>query len=299
MTTAAPPSLAGVIPPMVTPLRPDGALDVPAAERLAARLVDAGVGGLFVLGSSGEGPWLTPAERARVIGAAMGVCGGRVPVLVGVLEPSAARVVEAAQQAQDLGADAVVVTSPYYFEADDDVQHDHFATVAAALSVPVVLYNIPKFTHAVVAPATVEALSGVPSIVGIKDSAGDPEAFAAFLELKRRRPGFAVLQGAERQSLAALRAGADGLVPGLSNVAPELFVRLVACAAAGASHEAERLERVVVELWDLHTNGFWLECLKVAVAMQGYGSGRAVGRRPALSEPARRAIQRSLDRAQV
>lgn len=291
MTAPTTLSLTGVIPPMVTPLRADGTVDEPAVARLANRLVEAGAGGLFVLGSSGEGPWLTPGERASVIAAAVHAVGRRVPVLVGVLEPSVGRTVEAVGQARDLGADAVVATAPYYFEADDAAQLEHFTTVAEASDLPVVLYNIPKLTHAVVAATTVDALLAYPGVVGIKDSAGDPQAFAAFLALKRRRPGFAVLQGAERQSVAALRAGADGLVPGLGNVAPELFVRMVASVAAGAFEEAERLEAAVRELWTLHTHGFWLECLKFAVSVRGFGSGRAVGRPPGLNDDARQAIR--------
>jgi dihydrodipicolinate synthase/N-acetylneuraminate lyase len=290
--------LGGVVTPLITPLRDGGAVDEQALGRLASRLLDAEVGGLFVLGSSGEGPWLTPAERAGVIRVAVEVAAGRVPVLVGLLEPSAARVVEAAEQAAELGADAVVVTTPYYFEADDAAQRDHFGAVATRSALPLIVYNIPKMTHNVVAPSTVRWLLEFGNVVGIKDSAGDAEAFAAFLALKHVRPDFRVLQGAERQAARALREGADGLVPGLSNVAPALFVQLAAHVSEGAYAAAERLQEDVAALWELHTHGFWLECLKFAVAVLGIGNGAAYGRTARLDEGAKRAIRQLVEGAQ-
>jgi len=298
MNTARLADLGGVVTPLITPLRDGGAVDEQALGRLASLLLDAGVAGLFVLGSSGEGPWLTPAERACVIRVAVAAAAGRVPVLVGVLEPSAARVVEAVEQAAEFGADAAVVTTPYYFEADDDAQHDHFAAVAARSALPLIVYNIPKMTHNVVAPSTVRRLLVSANVIGIKDSAGAAEAFAGFLALKAERPDFRVFQGAERQSARALREGADGLVPGLSNVAPELFVQLSARVSEGAHEAAERLQDDVAALWELHTHGFWLECLKFAVSVLGIGNGAAYGRTPRLDDGAKRAIRQLVEGAQ-
>lgn len=291
--------VAGVVPPMITPLLGDGRVDIDATRRLAGALVEAGVGGLFVLGSSGEGPWLRADERAEVIRAAVEAASGRVPVLAGVLEPSAARAIEATAQAEDAGADAVVAAAPYYFAADADAQHDHFAAIAAASLLPVLLYNIPSMTHNPLSPATAQALLGVDHIIGIKDSAGDKEAFRGFLALKAERPDYCVLQGAERQGSAALRAGADGLVPGLSNVEPALFVDMVRRAAEGDFDEADRLQAAAAELWQLHSHGFWLECLKFATAERGFGSGLAYGRTARLDEAARAAIRQVLERARA
>ncbi len=289
--------LGGIVPPLLTPLQADGALDLRALERLANWLIDAGAGGLFVLGSSGEGPWLTPDDRAHVIRSVVHVTAGRVPVLAGVLEPGTARVIEAVAQAEELGVDAVVVTTPYYFGADADAQTDHFAAVAGASQLPVILYNIPSMTHALLAPSTVRSLLDVANVVGIKDSAGDAAAFAELIELKALRPGFCVMQGAERQALSALRAGADGVVPGLGNLAPELFVEMAACVAAGSYERAEHLQGEVTALWELHAHGFWLECLKYAAGQLGFGSGVPYDRRARLDESGKIAIRRILERA--
>lgn len=291
-------NLRGVVPPLVTPVRDAGAVDELALGRLASRLLAADVSGLFVLGSSGEGPWLTGAERARVVRVAVDVAAGQVPVLVGVLEPSTARVLEAVEQAAELGADAAVVTTPYYFEADDAAQRDHFGAIAASSGLPLVVYNIPKMTHNVVAPSTVLWLLDRANVIGIKDSAGDAEAFAEFLALKGARPDFRVFQGAERQAVRALTEGADGLVPGLSNVAPALFVRLAALVRDGDHEGVERLEQAIATLWELHTHGFWLECLKFAVCVTGIGDGTAFGRTPRLDDRAKDAIRRLVEGAQ-
>lgn len=275
--TQAPLTLSGVIPPMITPLTEAGQVDGPAIERLVEYLIESGVSGLFVLGSSGEGPWLTSTQRQQVIQGTARAAAGRVPVLAGVLEPGTDRALEAAQMAADAGADALVVTSPYYFGAEAAVQIHHVSTIAAANPLPLVLYNIPTATHNPMAPHTVRALLEIDNLIGIKDSAGNWEDFQELLALRRIRPDFRVLQGAERLAAPSVLAGADGLVPGMGNLAPGLFDRLVQSAQAGERERALALQERVEALWHLHTHGFWLACLKYAASLLGFGSGAVCG----------------------
>src|SRR5207237_1251284 len=123
--------------------------------RLVEHLLGAGCSGLFVSGGCGEGPWLTGAQRAGVVGAAVAASAGRAPVLAGIMLPGTAPAIEAARQVADAGADALVVTSPYYFGADADAQRRHVGAILSAVERPVLLYNIPQCTHQPFAPATV------------------------------------------------------------------------------------------------------------------------------------------------
>src|SRR5262249_52936666 len=150
--------------------------------------------GFFVLGGCGEGAWLAPAARGVVIRATVRAAGGRGPVLAGVMLPGTGPAVEAARQAAGEGADAGVVGSPYYFGADGAAQQRHAEAVIEAAGVPALLYNIPQCTHHVLAPPTVEALAGDRRVLGIKDSAGDFQAFLSFVAVRRVRPAFRILQ---------------------------------------------------------------------------------------------------------
>jgi 4-hydroxy-tetrahydrodipicolinate synthase len=252
---------------MISPLTAGGTIDAAGLAAHVDRLIEGGVDGIFVLGTSGEGPLLGVDHTRQVIQRTAAAAGGRVPVLAGALEPSTLRTTEAIRIASDYGADAAVVTTPYYIEADDSGIRDHFLNVASRSPLPVVLYNIPSKTHHTLTPAIVAELVGTPNIVGIKDSHGDWDAFQRLLAL--RRPGFSVLQGAEFLSARSVLAGADGLVPGLSNVFPALFAALLAAGRAGNSEEAQALQAQADQLGTLHTHGHWLACLKYAVSRVG------------------------------
>lgn len=287
-------NLSGVIPPMITPLTTTRELDIAGLERLIHHLIKGGVSGLFILGSSGEGPWLPLAQQLQVIKETIQIVAGRVPVLAGVLEPSTNRVLEAIKQAEATGAAAVVVTSPYYFTADDTAQFQHFKTIAEACPLPMILYNIPGMTHNPLSAVTAQKLLDIETIVGIKDSSGDLAGFAEFMHLKKLRPDFFILQGAETKAAEALLAGADGLVSGLANLAPDVFTQMVCASAVGDKATVVASQDRINALWQLHTHGFWLECLKYAASLLGFGSGNLCCPRETLSMPERDAIQRVL-----
>jgi 4-hydroxy-tetrahydrodipicolinate synthase len=280
---------------MVTPLTPHGDVDAPAILRLAEHLIAGGVNGIFVLGTSGEGPWLTPSQAERTIAATVGAVGGRVPVLAGVLEASTSRALEAAHAAEAAGADAMVVTSPYYYVVDAAAQRRHVEAIATATALPLVLYNIPEMTRNPFLPETVRRLIESERVIAIKDSAGDRDAFAQFLALRTVRPGFRVLQGAEQQAAPSLLAGADGLVPGLGNLVPDLFVQMVSLARADRRIDTLATQARVDALWQLHAHGFWLACLKYAASLLGFGSGTTCDRAGPLPPVSQAAIRRIVE----
>ena len=268
--------LHGVVPPLVTPLDESGEVDRASLERLIAFLLDAGVDGLFLGGSSGEVALLDTAQRRAITEIAVGAVAGAVPVLVGAVDTGTRRVVEHARQAAELGADAVVVTAPFYVQPHPDEVIAHFRAVHAAVDVPVVAYDIPSAVGTRLTPEVVTALAAERVAVALKDSSGD---LASFREIRRRVPAeFPLLTGSELLADTAMRLGAAGIVPGLGNVDPHGYVRLYRAAVAGddaaAAGEQDRLARLftIVSVADRGRIGFTagaLGAFKVAMALRG------------------------------
>ncbi|MGH7922444.1 MAG: dihydrodipicolinate synthase family protein, partial [Candidatus Dormibacteraceae bacterium] len=217
-------ALHGVIPPLITPLNEDGTLDESSFRTQLRRCLDAGCSGVFVSGSTGEGPWLTAEQRRRAVELAV---ESETVVLAGVMLPGTSMTREAAVDAAQAGADAVVVSAPYYFGADDRTIVQHVESIAASVDRTIVLYNIPQLTHNPMSAPVVQELAGNPAVIGIKDSSGDMDLFRAHLRVAEQTSSFRVLQGAHSEMRASLLLGAHGLVPGLANVFPALFVGLL------------------------------------------------------------------------
>ena len=238
----------GIIPPLVTPWSADHSLDEPGLERLVNKLIDAGVHGLFVLGTTGEGPALDAATQRRVVYVAVAASGGRVPVYVGVTDSSLARLHRLADHAADAGAAAVVVAPPPYSPAAPPELNQYLDAVHEALPLPMFLYNIPSRTGGLTLDSVRHAMT-LDRCVGFKDSSGDMLFVHRVLRLRdERRPGFRVLMGPEELLAEAVLFGADGGVAGGGNLFPELFVRLYHAARRGDLDTARRLHRTIIHL---------------------------------------------------
>ncbi|THA62077.1 dihydrodipicolinate synthase family protein [Streptomyces sp. A0958] len=249
--TARTPRYTGVIPPVVTPLTADGELDIPSLERVVGHLIDGGVTGLFALGSSGETAYLTPGEQDRVIEAITAAAGGQVPVLVGAIETTTNRAIERARRAAELGADAVVVTAPFYTRTHDTEIDRHFRDVAAALDLPVLAYDVPVCVHSKLDPELLLPLAADGVLAGVKDSSGDDGSFRRLAIGARELPEFSVLTGHELVVDAMMLGGADGSVPGLGNVDPHGYVRLHEAAVRGDWAAARAEQDRLVALFDI------------------------------------------------
>lgn len=236
-----PTPLHGVIPPVCTPLTPEREVDVPSLLRLVDHLVAGGVHGLFVLGSTSEAAYLTDRQRRQVVETVVGHAGGRLPVLAGAIDMTTPRVLDHVASVTAAGADAVVVTAPFYARTHPAEIARHFRLVAAASPVPVVAYDIPASVHTKLDADLVLDLAAEGVLAGLKDSSGDLAAFRTVVSGARTRPditGFGVLTGSEVITDAALALGADGAVPGLANVDPHGYVRLDRLCRTGAWEEA-------------------------------------------------------------
>ncbi len=284
--------LKGFITPILTPLNQQQETDVPALKRLVEHMLTGGVDGLFLFGSSGEGPALSQNQISIALQATYEVVQGQVPLLVGILETSTQRVIDVIRHIEKLdGADAIVVTTPYYFGTDDADHVAHFRKIAQSTTLPVILYNIPPMTHQVIAVSTIKALLELPNIVGIKDSAGDLDAFQQMLLLRQERPDFSVLQGAEIHAAQSLIMGANGIVAGLGNLVPEQFSIMVKEVQNGDQQSALERQDALNVLGQLHQHDYWLKCLKFAASLMGFGSGMTCCHANDLSTEAQDAIR--------
>ncbi|MET8243029.1 dihydrodipicolinate synthase family protein [Streptomyces sp. NPDC005202] len=246
MTFPAP--LTGVVPPVCTPLTPERELDVPSLLRLVDHLVEGGVHGLFVLGSTSEAAYLTDRQRRLVVETVVAHLGGQLPVLAGAIDMTTPRVLDHVASVTSAGAQAVVVTAPFYTRTHPAEIARHYRQVAAACPVPVLAYDIPVSVHSKLPAGLVLELAADRVLAGLKDSSGDLGGFREVVTGARTRPdttGFSVLTGSELVVDAALALGADGAVPGLANVDPHGYVRLYRLCRAGdwdgARAEQERL----------------------------------------------------------
>jgi 4-hydroxy-tetrahydrodipicolinate synthase len=210
--------------------------------------VEAGVDGLFVLGSSSEAAYLTDDQRRLVVETVVSHVAGALPVLAGAIDMTTPRVMDHVRSVSAAGADAVVVTAPFYTRTHPSEIARHFRLVASGSPVPVVAYDLPASVHSKLPPGLVLELAADGVLAGLKDSSGDLASFRAVVTGAREHPGiggFSVLTGSELLVDSALAMGADGAVPGLANVDPHGYVRLDRFCRAGdwgrARAEQERL----------------------------------------------------------
>lgn len=271
--------LKGIIPPVVTPLEDDDSLDRPAFDQVLERLIEGGVHGVFVLGTTGEGPALSQRLRREVVQAAAETIQDRVPLLVGVTDTSLVDSLALADYSAECGADAVVSAGPTYFPASDNDLVRYMQQFAGDSPLPVFIYNMPSHTKVSFSIETLQQLVDVPKIVGVKDSSAQMLFFQQLLALAANRPDFSILIGPEELLAEAVLLGAHGGVCGGANLNPKLYVDLYNAAAAGDLRQLMKLQQRVYRLsTKLYSVGespsSYLSGLKAALACVGIGNGR-------------------------
>jgi 4-hydroxy-tetrahydrodipicolinate synthase len=243
-------TFAGIIPPLCTPFRDDFTVDIDSLRRVIDFQIDAGVHGLFILGSSSEVAFLPDPQRRVVIDTTVAHVAGRVPVLVGCIDMTTLRVAEHIKTAEAAGVDAVVVTAPYYTRTHVAEVERHFRLLHQMTKLPIFAYDIPVAVHSKLDCERVLRLAANGVLAGLKDSSGDEAGFRYLLLGKRDRglDNFAVFTGSELVVDSVLAMGADGAVPGLGNVDPRGYVAIYDYVRAGdmraAKLEQERLMRL-------------------------------------------------------
>ena len=256
---------SGVVPPVVTPDTPDHQLDVVSFERSINRLIEAGVDGLFFLGSSGEVVFATDERRDQIVREAVRIVDHRVPVLVGIIDTETERVLEHGRRALALGADALVATAPFYALGGPADVEEHFRILHQELDAPLFAYDIPVCVHTKLPWKMLARLGTEGVLAGVKDSSGDDVSFRYLVqENEKNGHPLTLLTGHEIVVDGALLSGADGSVPGLANVAPEGYVRMWKAAQEGNWAEVKREQDRLNEISHI---------FDVTTGVQGYGAG--------------------------
>lgn len=260
-------TIEGIIPPLVTPLNEEGELDAEGLARVVEHVIAGGVHGLFVLGTTGEGPSLTYDMRTALIERVCDQARGRVPVLVGITDASLGQAIHVAGAASRFGAQAVVLAPPFYYQIDQRELHGFVDRLIDAIDLPVFLYDNPGLTGAAFDLDTVRALIQRPEVIGFKDSSGNAVRFHR-LKGVLQEADIPLFVGPEELLAESLIMGADGGVPGGANIFPELYVGLYDAVQAGRIERAKALHGRIMEL--------------SAVVYRGhggstYGSSRVIG----------------------
>ena len=256
---------SGVVPPVVTPDTPDHQLDVVSFERSINRLIEAGVDGLFFLGSSGEVVFATDERRDQIVREAVRIVNHRVPVLVGIIDTETERVLEHGRRALALGADALVATAPFYALGGPADVEEHFRILHQELDAPLFAYDIPVCVHTKLPWKMLARLGAEGVLAGVKDSSGDDVSFRYLVqENEKNGHPLTLLTGHEIVVDGALLSGADGSVPGLANVEPEGYVRMWKAAQEGNWAEVKREQDRLNEISHI---------FDVTSGVQGYGAG--------------------------
>ena len=240
--------LKGIVPPLLTPLRERDTLDHAGLERLIEHHIGGGVSGLFILGTTGEGPSLSYRLRRELIERTCKQVAGRVPVLVGITDTSFTESVELAKYSVQHGVHSVVAATPYYFPAGQAELIEYLEDLVRELPLPLFLYNMPALTKVSFELDTIRAAQQWDKVIGIKDSSCDMIYFHKMLAVARQRPDWAVFVGPEELTAEAVLLGANGGVNGGANLHPRLYVDLYNAAASQDLAKVRQLQAQVMDL---------------------------------------------------
>ncbi len=288
--------LNGIFPPVTTPFE-DGEV---AYDKLASNIEKygrTGLKGIVVLGSNGEYVSLSEAEKRKVVETVIQATPEHMSVIAGTGCESTRETIRLTADCAAAGADAALVVTPHYFGAkmSDAALVNHFTKVADSSPVPILLYNVPQFTHVNLTVNVVAELSGHPNIVGIKDSTGNVMQLGEFLG--RVEPGFSVLVGTASALFGALTLGCVGAVLALANVTPETCVKIDGLVQAGDYKAAQQIQLKMIPVNKAVTAVYGIAGLKTALDMLGYFGGEP--RAPLLpsTDEAKTAIENILKQA--
>ena len=243
--------IKGSIVAIVTPMFADGSLDYPALRKLIDWHIAEGTDCIGIVGTTGESPTVSTDENCELIRVAVEHVNRRVPVLAGSGSNSTAEAIKMTAYARQAGADAALLVVPYYNRPSQEGMYQHFKTIAAAVDIPIVLYNVPGRTVADMSNDTILRLAQIPNIVGVKDATGN---IARGVDLLRRAPpGFAVYSGDDPTAMALMLCGGQGNISVTANVAPRAMKALCVAAMAGDNAAAIAINN---QLYPLHQHLF-------------------------------------------
>ena len=268
-----PDKLQGVLAALVTPMTTDQEIDLTRLEEFSDHLIQQGLHGLIPLGSTGEYYALSAEEREQVLRTVIGVAAGRVPVIAGTNGGSTREIIHYSRQAEQLGADGVMLAPPYYSLPTLDELAAHLTAVNKAIGIPIMLYNYPGRTGVDMPPAFIERLARLRNIAYVKESTGEMSRITELL--RRCGDRFGVFCGCDTIALESLFMGAAGWVGGVANVLPKAHVDLYEMAVVKPDYDCARqlFSRMLPALEMFEGGGKYTQFVKAACGLAGQGVG--------------------------
>jgi len=241
------PRFGRLITAMVSPFTPDGALDLPRAQELALRLLDQGSEALVVCGTTGESPTIHYEDKVRLFTSVVEAVDGRAPIIANVGDNCTDDSVEFAQRVAKLGVDAIMAVVPYYNKPPQEGLYRHFAAIAAAVELPVILYNVPARTVTNLEAATTLRLAGIENIVAVKEASGQLTQIANIID--GAPAGFEVLSGNDEDTLPMMGLGATGVISVASHAAGPLLAEMLTSQSLGDHTRALKIHLQLMPLF--------------------------------------------------
>ena len=264
----------GIISPILTPMKEDESVNYDELRVQINRIIDGGIHGIFVFGTNGEGYILSEEEKIEIMKVAVDEVNGRVPVYASTGLISTADTIRLSKQAKEIGVDVLSIITPSFAAASQEELYTHYKTVAEAVDLPIVLYNIPARTGNSLAPATVGKLSKIKNIVGVKDSSGNFDNILQYIEQTREREDFSVLSGNDSLILWTLFAGGQGGIAGCSNIYPYVMAQIYEQFLQGKIQAARNYQDSIRSFRDCFKYGNPNTIVKHTVGLLGYPVGK-------------------------
>ncbi len=292
--------LRGIIPPLVTPLIDNDTLDTDGLERLIEHTIAGGVSGLFILGTTGEFASLSYKVRNELIRRTCRIVDGRIPVLAGISDSAFTESLNLARTASECGADAVVLTPPYYFASGQPELLEYLKRIMAGMPLPLFIYNMPAHTKVVFEPETVKAAASIPGIIGMKDSSSNLAYFKQVQYALRDRSDFSFLVGPEEFLSEFVLTGGHGGVNGGANMFPKLYVNLYTASVNRDFETISVLQQKVMQISSTiykvgHYGSSYLKGVKCTLSILGICSDFMAEPFHRFREPERNKIMQLLE----
>lgn len=284
----------GVVPPIVTPFDANEEIDLAALAHNFERWNKSGVVGYLILGSNGEGVYLSEAEQEKMLAASREHIPADKLMIAGSGAESTKVTIQKTNRAAELGADAALIVTPNYYKGQmkPDLLVDHYRRVADESKIPILVYNVPANTGVNMPAPAIASLADHPNLIGVKDSSGD---VAQVSELVRIAPDdFIVMQGASKCFYQGLTVGACGGMLAMANALPKSCVAIYNAFAAGDHAEAARLNQAITPFGLMATAQYGVGLLKVAMDLIGFKGGQARSPLKRITDPA---VLKTLDQA--
>lgn len=287
------PDFEGVFPYLVSPVTPSGEINEPVLTRLCRDLIDAGVHGLTPLGSTGEFAYLTSRQRRRVVEIVLESAGGRLPVIAGVASTTINDAVAQARDYQQLGCSGILAILESYFPLADDGVFDYFSAIAAAVTLPVVIYTNPNFQRSDLSLSAIDKLSRIDNISYIKDASSNTGRLLSIINLTQGR--LKVFAASAHIPVCVMMIGGVGWMAGPACVAPRQSVELFELCHAQDWDRAMERQRALWSLNQVFAKYNLAACIKGGLELQGYPVGPPLAPQQPLSDTGSAEVKAALE----